>query len=59
MALSTERQWLQQWFKDTPVQIAQQGDAVSVDLPREFAFDTARSQVKPPLAAVLDRRRCP
>ena len=55
MALSTERQWLQQWFKDTPVQIVQQGDAVSLDVPREFAFDAARSQVKPPLAAVLDK----
>ena len=54
-ALSTERQWLQQWFKDTPVQIVQHSDAVSVDVPREFAFDTARSQVKPPLAAVLDK----
>ena len=54
-ALGTERQWLQQWFKDTPVQIAQDGDVLRVEVPREFAFDIARNQIKPPLAAVLDK----
>lgn len=54
-ALVVERQWLQSWFQGTPVRIAQNGDAVTVDVPREFSFDAGRSQVKPPLAAVLDK----
>ncbi|MCY7314878.1 MAG: hypothetical protein LH480_04470 [Rubrivivax sp.] len=54
-ALKTELQWLQQWFKDTPVQIVLTADALNVEVPREFAFDTARAQIKPPLAAVLDK----
>ncbi len=56
-ALETERDWLQQWFKGTPVNIVHNADTLSVDVPREFAFDVARSQVKPPLAAVLDSWR--
>jgi outer membrane protein OmpA-like peptidoglycan-associated protein len=55
-ALSTERQWLQSWFKDTPVQIAQDGDGrISVEVPREHSFDAGRSAVRAPLAAVLDK----
>lgn len=54
--LTTERQWLQSWFAGTPVLIVQRGDgAVSIEVPREFCFDTDRSSVKPPLAAVLDK----
>ena len=54
--LGVERQWLQSWFKDTPVRIAQRSDgAVTVDVPVEFCFDTGRSTVKPALAAVLDK----
>lgn len=55
-ALATERQWLQSWFKDTPVRIAERNDgAVTVDVPLEFCFDAGRSTVKPALAAVLDK----
>ncbi len=55
-SLATERDWLQSWFGGTPVVIAQQADgAVTIDVPREFCFDPGRSQVKPPLAAVLDK----
>jgi outer membrane protein OmpA-like peptidoglycan-associated protein len=55
-ALAVERQWLGSWFRDTPVRIAQRGDgAVSVEVPREFSFDTGKSSVKPALAAVLDK----
>ncbi len=54
--LATEREWLQSWFVGTPVVIAQQADGtVTIDVPREFCFDPGRSQVKPPLAAVLDK----
>ena len=55
-ALDVERQWLQSWFKGTPVRIAQRSDgAVTVDVPLEFCFDAGRSTVKPALAAVLDK----
>jgi outer membrane protein OmpA-like peptidoglycan-associated protein len=55
-ALGLERQWLQSWFKDTPVRIAQRSDgAVTVDVPVAFCFDSGRSTVKPALAAVLDK----
>jgi len=55
-ALQVERQWLGQWFRDTPVKIAQRGDgAVSVEVPREFSFDAGKASVKPALAAVLDK----
>ena len=55
-SLAVERQWLQSWFKGTPVRIVQQADGdVSVDVPREFCFDAGKSKVLPPLAAVLDK----
>jgi outer membrane protein OmpA-like peptidoglycan-associated protein len=55
-ALTAERQWLQSWFDGTPVLIVQpNGASVSIDVPREFSFDSGRSKVKPPLAAVLDK----
>ena len=55
-ALSAERLWLQNWFKDTPVQIRQvDEDTVSIDVPRNFCFDPGSSVVKPALAAVLDK----
>ena len=54
--LAVERAWLQSWFEGTPVAIAPgEGGGVSVEVPREFCFDAGRSQVKPPLAAVLDK----
>lgn len=55
-ALAVERQWLQSWFKGTPVRIEQRSEsAFSVEVPREYCFDAGRSAVKPPLAAVLDK----
>jgi outer membrane protein OmpA-like peptidoglycan-associated protein len=55
-ALNTERQWLQSWFRGTPVLIEQRGDGVLVvEVPREFCFDAGHSRVKPALAAVLDK----
>ena len=55
-ALATERRWLQSWFRGTPVVIVQRNDdAVNVEVPREFCFDAGRSNLKPPLAAVLDK----
>jgi outer membrane protein OmpA-like peptidoglycan-associated protein len=55
-ALAVERQWLQSWFKGTPVRIEQRSEsAFSIEVPRDFCFDVGRSTVKPPLAAVLDK----
>jgi outer membrane protein OmpA-like peptidoglycan-associated protein len=55
-ALSAERKWLQSLFAGTPVRIAQTRDGpVAVDVPREFCFEPGQSQIKPPLAAVLDK----
>lgn len=54
-ALATERQWLQAWFKDTPVRIAEEPGGLIVEVPIAFAFDKARSEPKPPLLAVLDK----
>jgi len=54
--LTVEQQWLDSYFHGTPVQIRQRDDgALWVDVPREFCFDAGRSNVKPPLAAVLDK----
>jgi outer membrane protein OmpA-like peptidoglycan-associated protein len=55
-ALAVERQWLQSWFEGTPVLIVQRSETtLIVEVPREFCFDAGRSQVKPALAAVLDK----
>ena len=55
-ALATERQWLQSWFKGTPVRIEQRGEgSVSIDVPREFSFEAGRIHVKPALGALLDK----
>lgn len=54
-ALAVERQWLGSWFRDTPVRIAQRGDAVTVEVPREFSFDAGKANIRPALAAVLDK----
>ena len=54
--LAIEQQWLQDWFRGTPVRIAQRSDgSLAIDVPREFCFDAGRSQVKPALSAVLDK----
>lgn len=55
-ALATERKWLQSLFAGTPVRIVQTRDGpVAVDVPREFCFEPGQSEIKPPLAAVLDK----
>lgn len=55
-ALAVERQWLGSWFRDTPVRVAQRSDGVlTLEVPREFCFEPGRSNVKPALAAVLDK----
>ena len=54
--LAVERQWLQSWFEDTPVRIEQRSERdFSVEVPREFCFALGRSEIKAPLAAVLDK----
>jgi outer membrane protein OmpA-like peptidoglycan-associated protein len=55
-ALAVEQRWLQDWFRGTPVRIAQRSDGtLAVEVPREFCFDAGRSQIKPALGAVLDK----
>ena len=55
-SLAVERHWLQSWFKDTPVRIAQRGNGdVAVDVPLKYCFDPGAAKVLPPLGAVLDK----
>ena len=55
--LDSELAWLQSWFSGTPVVIAQaaSGGPLTVEVPLEFCFESGRSTIKPPLAAVLDK----
>ncbi len=54
--LTVEQQWLDSFFRGTPVTIRQLGDGtLAVDVPREFCFDAGKSEVKPALAAVLNK----
>ncbi len=54
--LAVERQWLQAWFEGTPVRIEQRSEsAFSVEVPRQYCFESGRSEIEPPLAAVLDK----
>lgn len=54
--LITEQRWLGEWFRGTPVVIAlADGGTLAVDVPLANSFDTASSDIKPALAAVLDR----
>ena len=54
--LAIERQWLDSWFRGTPVRIAQRADGVlAIDVPREFCFDHGSTRIKPALGAVLDK----
>lgn len=55
-ALTVERQWLQSWFKGTPVVIERADNgAIAVDVPLEFSFKPGGAAVQPALAAVLDK----
>lgn len=54
--LERERRWLQSWFEGTPVAIVQRGDgSVEVDVPVRHCFDSGAANVRPALAAVLDK----
>ena len=55
-ALAIEQQWLQDWFRGTPVRIGLRSDgSLAIEVPRDFSFDAGRSQAKPALLAVLDK----
>ena len=55
-ALAVERQWLQSWFKGTPVRIEQRStSAFEIEVPLAYCFGAGRSEIEPPLAAVLDK----
>lgn len=55
-ALAAERQWLQSWFEGTPVRIEQERSGpVTIDVPQRYCFEDGRSEIKPPLGAVLDK----
>jgi outer membrane protein OmpA-like peptidoglycan-associated protein len=55
-ALGVETQWLQSWFKGTPVLIEQNGNgAITVEVPLDFCFKPGRASVQPALNAVLDK----
>lgn len=57
--LVAEQRWLEDLFKGTPVVIGAVGPGpnapLKVEVPLRYAFDDGRSEVKPPLGAVLDR----
>lgn len=55
-ALAAEKHWLEDLFRDTPVAVSAAPDAgVRVQVPLKYSFDDGKDQVKPPLAAVLDK----
>lgn len=54
--LAQERQRLAELFEGTPVVLALERDgSLRAEVPLRFCFDPARTVVKPPLAALLDR----
>lgn len=54
--LATEQRFLEDWFRGTPVVIATQGTQnLNVEVPLAFSFDTGKADIKPALAAVLER----
>ncbi len=55
-ALLTEQHWLEDWFRGTPVLVKMHdSQTLTVDVPLGHCFAPGRSEVKPALAAVLDR----
>jgi outer membrane protein OmpA-like peptidoglycan-associated protein len=55
-ALAIERHWLLSYFRGTPVAIGQRSDgSLAIGVPQRYCFDAGKAQVKPPLAAVLDK----
>lgn len=56
MPLATEQRWFEEWFRGTPVVIAVQSNSVlQVDVPLANSFDAGKTDIKPALAAVLER----
>lgn len=54
--LATEQRWFEDWFRGTPVVIAVQNNSVlQVDVPLANSFDAGKADIKPALAAVLER----
>jgi len=54
--LAAEQRRFAELFRGTPVVFSTQSDgSLRVELPLQYCFDAARSSVKPPLAAVLER----
>ena len=55
-ALAAEQRRLAELFRGTPVVFALEPDgSLRVEVPLRYCFDSVRAEVKPPLAAVLDR----
>lgn len=54
--LLTEQRWLAEWFRGTPVVIVlTDAQTLGVDVPLANSFSAGSSDVRPALAAVLDR----
>jgi outer membrane protein OmpA-like peptidoglycan-associated protein len=54
--LATEQRFLEDWFRGTPVVIAVQGTQnLNIEVPLTFSFDAGKADIKPALAAVLER----
>ena len=54
--LATEKRWLDDWFRGTPVVIALQGPAtLAVDVPLANSFETGSTAPKAALVAVIER----
>lgn len=54
--LATEQRYFEEWFRGTPVVIATQPNSVlQLDVPLANSFDAGRAEIKPALAAVLER----
>lgn len=54
--LAVERDWLQSWFRGTPVVITQREDGpLNVYVPLQHSFEAGRTELKPALTAVLDK----
>lgn len=54
--LAGEQRWLAALFEGTPVRVgADAAGGVRLQVPLQYAFDTASNEPKPPLRAVLDR----
>jgi type IV pilus biogenesis protein CpaD/CtpE len=54
--LVTEQRWLEDWFRGTPVVIRlNDANTLAVDVPLAHSFAAGSSNVKPALAAVLER----